>query len=660
MNKFTLFAAMTALAFRAGAVEVANTPGQLHTLLPQHDITELTISGEIDARDFKFIGDSLNSLQSLDISQASIVAYSNVNKPLIASISEFPEATLPQMMLFGHELSEIILPQNLKAIGHAALAGCANLQQITIPESVKDIGDYAFYGSALTSITLPDNLTVIGKAAFANCNALTSANIPAGIIGDKAFEGNTALVSITIGAKVTAIGNEAFLGTNITNLDLSQATTLTTIGDWAAANTKITTATLPNSLTKIGEGAFFGNSQLTQINLPQSVTRIPDLAYAEMRNITLDSLLHDNITHIGDYAFYNWARPTHFYIPASVTYIGSYAMAGMEFLTQIDSDAPIAPQLGENVWHGIDQSNVTLGTPDNTAAATYEAAEQWKNFYILHDYLLGDVNGDGFVNVADINLMISKVLGNNPEPFIFLAGDINDDKTITVPDLNLLSGYLLENNAPTARRAKANQSPTTDDLLSLRSFAIKAGQRQTVDLLLDNQNTYSALECTFNLPEGLNIVGAVNTGRSNTHTALTAGNRLIAYSMNLNNFEGDNGSVLKLTLEATQDIPSGTTIELTNVILADNNGNWARARNSITTIDQLTGVDNLTASVEQVYAFESTLVIEAEHDSQAQIVTVNGQAQTVNVTAGRNEINNLAAGIYIVRLNGQSHKVVIK
>ena len=84
---------------------------------------------------------------------------------------------------------------------YGAFDNCSKLSSITIPDSVKSIGDYTFYNcSSLTSITIPDNVTSIGEYAFSNCSSLTSITIPDSVtsIGSSAFRGCSSLTSITL------------------------------------------------------------------------------------------------------------------------------------------------------------------------------------------------------------------------------------------------------------------------------------------------------------------------------------------------------------------------------------------------------------------------------------------------------------------------------
>ena len=87
------------------------------------------------------------------------------------------------------------------------------MTSVTIPNSVKSIGNYAFfYCSGLTSVTIGNSVTSIGGSAFSGCSGLTSVTIGNSVesIGQEAFYGCSGLRSVTIGSGVKTIGSESF------------------------------------------------------------------------------------------------------------------------------------------------------------------------------------------------------------------------------------------------------------------------------------------------------------------------------------------------------------------------------------------------------------------------------------------------------------------
>ncbi len=141
-------------------------------------------------------------------------------------------------------LTSVTIPNSITNIGNYAFAGCFSLAGVTIPDSVTSIGEYAFEDcDSLTSITIPDKVASIGEYMCRDCDSLTSVTIGKGVtnIGDGAFYGCNALTSITISNGVKSIGYRAF--------------------DFCG----LTSVTLPESVTSIAPEAFADCDSLTDI-----------------------------------------------------------------------------------------------------------------------------------------------------------------------------------------------------------------------------------------------------------------------------------------------------------------------------------------------------------------------------------------------------------
>lgn len=366
------------------AVTVTTTAGNLEQALANENISsleELTVSGTLDARDFKFLAEALPALQTLNMANASITEYS-ANKAVFANYILYEKNTLPQLALMGSNLKSVVLPNSITAVGDGAFAGCAKLENIEIPENVATVGDYAFSGcTALTDITGGNGVTSIGSYAFSQCSALQNISCNAAkAIGAYAFLNCSRLSDFNFPASVSLLEEGAFQGTSLHSANLANCGQLTAIGAWAFADTpNLTDVQLPSSVEAIGDGAFFYSTSLHQVNLPSKLARINDFTFMGGQ-ITDPQLLPESLKEIGNFALAEWETIEEFLIPSTVTHIGDGAFRNWKSLIVLTSDAQTPPELGEAVWEGVFQENVTLNVPA-ASESLYKAAEQWKEFF---------------------------------------------------------------------------------------------------------------------------------------------------------------------------------------------------------------------------------------------------------------------------------------
>ena len=395
LNRFSLIGAAVLGAMTASAATITgNVAGQLSTAVGTNvDDTQLTVTGAVDGADLKFIASEMKNLRKVDLSGAVLLEAAG-------------SAEIPQYALFGASFSEFHMPKGVTAIGEAAFAS-SNIQSITIPSTVKNIGRCAFDNcDALTQITIPatvtglgqqmfrdcDRLTTaivdaavdnVGAEMFYNCGALTSATYGAAIktIGDHAFEGCAKLESFDFPASLESIGKEAFYGSGLTSADMSLCGSLTTIGDFAFAKCQQLNSVSLKSVAKLGRGAFFDDYSLTDIKLPESLTVIPSFTFKGTNSLQ-PTAIADNVTEIGDYALTGWDQVDEFKLPSQLKHIGTNAMEGWTSLFALKgAELETVPSLGESVWENVEQPDVILYVNSSTKDK-FESSPQWQNFDI--------------------------------------------------------------------------------------------------------------------------------------------------------------------------------------------------------------------------------------------------------------------------------------
>ena len=206
------------------------------------------------------------------------------------------------------------------AFGWSKFIGRRSLTSLVIPDSVTNIGDYAFSGcSSLSSVVIPDRVTSIGDCAFENCSSLTDIVIPDGVtnIGKCAFEGCRSLTDIVIPDGVTSIGDCAFANCfSLTGIVIPDS--VTGIGKFAFSGcSSLSSVVIPDSVSCIGSGAFKNCSSLSSLVIPDCVTSIGNYAFAYCKSLT-DIVIPNSVTSIGDNAFRHCSSLSSVVIPESV------------------------------------------------------------------------------------------------------------------------------------------------------------------------------------------------------------------------------------------------------------------------------------------------------------------------------------------------------
>ena len=233
-------------------------------------------------------------------------------------------------------LSNIAIPDSVTDIGDYAFEYCCSLSNMVIPNSVTSIGDYAFYGCrSLSNIVIPDSVTKIGDYTFSVCSSLSKIVIPNSVtkIGDYAFSDCSSLSKIVIPNSVTKIGDYAFSDcSSLSKIVIPNS--VTDIGDYAFAHCSLSNIAIPDSVTAIGYGAFSGCRSLSKIVIPDSVTKIGDYAFSVCSSLSKIAI-PDSVTDIGNYAFEYCSSLSNIVIPNSVTSIGAYAFYGCSSLSNI-------------------------------------------------------------------------------------------------------------------------------------------------------------------------------------------------------------------------------------------------------------------------------------------------------------------------------------
>ncbi|MBR5639536.1 MAG: leucine-rich repeat protein [Muribaculaceae bacterium] len=667
MKKILLSLVLIISATTSWALEVECTPGNLANLVDDTSITSLTITGQMDARDFKFIATELDALTTIDLSGVTIVEYSDHSKPLFNNDVDYPENCIPTMAFFGKKITQITIPSNTRAIGMAAFAGCDQLVNFTFPEGLDSIAAYAFTATKLNNIVLPTSIRYLGKGVFSNMSNLYRVTIKPSnelVIPESAFEGSKIVYYVTLGPNVVAIGDRAFKGTNrlyglsfsdennirhigkeaflasgINNFNFDQATAVTDIDDWAFAQSKQPSATIPANITHVGKGAFYYATNMTSYVPNAASDSIADLLLAGTA-VNNDVTAGTEISNIGRYAFYNTPITT-LTLPSTTSYIGELAMAGMIDLQEFTIDATEVPALGDNVWLGVKQATIPLKVPRESYEA-YSTAAQWSRFLIWADepqFIYGDVNQDGFITAADITALYDILLGVSDN--YLETADVNGDGDITAADITAIYNILLGVDKAPGHNKKTNDS---NDKIIAQGFVIEAGKTHNMKVDMTNNAQFAAMQLDITMPQGLTIDNVTTTSRASNMTMgfneIEPGKwRILIHSATTTS--GKEGTMFNITVKADESFNGNETITINNIIAVEPN-------ELVHEIDDIDVEVGTTTGVKDIN-------IDNADNGPVDVYNMNGQLIRQNVE--RNEATTgLPSGIYIVG----GKKVIVK
>lgn len=279
-------------------------------------------------------------------------------------IKEGTKVICNEAFYWREELQDIHIPNSVTHIGKSAFYWCKALQSIHIPNSVTQIGNMAFFDCrSLQSINIPNSVRYIGMNPFCNCSQLrlTSDNPHFKVINRLLVSSGGTLISslssdahITIPNSVTHIGNGAFYE-HFALQTITIPSSVTHIEEASFIMCKnLQTITIPNSVIRIGRNPFAGCFQL-QLTSDSSCFKVINGLLISSDGTLISCLSKDIhitipnlVTHIGDYAFMQCGNLQTITFPNSVTFIGNYAFYQCRNLqtitipnsvTQIGSDA---------------------------------------------------------------------------------------------------------------------------------------------------------------------------------------------------------------------------------------------------------------------------------------------------------------------------------
>ena len=502
---------------------------------------------------------------------------------VFGSSSANPLSYSHHLYINGEEVTEVVIPDGVTSINYYAFSGCSGLTSVTIPSSVTSIRDNAFANcTGLSSVTIPAGVTSVGPYVFRGCTNLKSAIVRATDLDFWTFL-ESGIETLTIGSEVLRIRQVSgsstvqFPFTNLKQLVIEDGDNNLSIDGYPFngdglyyspfCESSLETIYLGRNiigdyppmslwfgkaLTLGGNGFYYyvDNDKLTSLSIGNKVTQIPEKMCGGCIGLTSISI-PNSVTSIGSYAFQGCSSLTSISIPNSVTSIGSYAFGSCNSLTNVTVDLRTPLSISSGTFSN--RANATLIVPVGSKAA-YQAADYWKEFKRIVEFVEGDVNGDGESDVVDVVDIARYVVGTPAETFVPILADIDNSGEVNIGDaVALVNEIAGDQNFVKAMRAP-RWAETTDEALRLMA----AGNG--LSLILENQRDYTAFQFDLYVPEGTDVAQMLlNAQRKQKHQLLynkveEGHYRVAALSTSNHTFQGNDGELLSFAVSGGGDI----------------------------------------------------------------------------------------------------------
>lgn len=413
-------------------IVINSTPGGLKNAITaaNKDYTQvrnLKITGQINAKDFYFMRDSMLRLSALNLKEVRIKGWGKNEENEENMDDQIPNSAFYFIQTVGgsNSLNRIVLPDTLKSIGSNAFYGCKYLSgSLIIPEGVTEIKRGAFngciglngilslpstlkklgnrgeddmgdegtdyYGGVFQNcrnltgnLILPDNLELIRGYCFSGCSGLYGElRLPAKLkrMGNCAFSSCSGFTgSLSIPQGITALPSEAFHNCGF-NGTLTLHNGITNIANDAFANCHFKGELhLPKSLKVISENVFCNNDFSGTLTLPSTLIHIGSNAFANNWRLMGVLDIPNEVESIGESAFSNCKMLEGIIFPESMETIRQGAFSDCFGITSIRCKGTMPAHIESGAFNGVAKDNFTLEVPES-AISQYQAASGWCDF----------------------------------------------------------------------------------------------------------------------------------------------------------------------------------------------------------------------------------------------------------------------------------------
>ena len=346
---------------------------------------------------------SRTAIAQLKVSNITI-DYAGIRDKAFSNCSSLANVTLGDSVgnlgneVFYHctSLQDIAIPNSINSIGLYCFSGCSSLKSVFLGEGITSVKGYTFQDCiALENVKVGSNVSSLNYYAFSGCSALKNIEMGSSMtsINSYAFEKCSSLSNITIPQAVMSIDDNVFKGcaslANViienrsTELKLGSNGSLPIFTDCPLDSVYIGGKITYNTSQKSGYSPFYRNTSLRTITITDQADQIYENEFYGCTNLKNVTIGH-GIKNIGNRAFSGCSSLDKFSFGSNVESIGEEAFSDCTKMTELTSYAIVPPVCGANALDDINKWSCVLKVPQNYKPA-YQAADQWKEFFFIED-----------------------------------------------------------------------------------------------------------------------------------------------------------------------------------------------------------------------------------------------------------------------------------
>ncbi|MEE1365723.1 MAG: leucine-rich repeat protein, partial [Muribaculaceae bacterium] len=627
-------------------------------------------------------------------------------------------------------LTSIEIGNSVTSIGKFAFEGCENLTSVVW--NVKKCSDFSFSSRPfkncpnITSFTFGDEVEHIPAYLCYNLSKLTSIQIPNSVtsIGGTAFEGCKSLTSIVIGNSVTSIRDHAFAYCSSLTKITCMATTPPTIESYTFSNYSAKLHVPSGCKSAYKSAIYWKNFNIKEIPTLSTSIALNKTSASLKATETLTliaTVLPENATNKS----VTWKSSNEAVATVDANGKVTAVAVGEATITATTADGSnksatckitVAKTLATSI--SLDKTSATLKatetltlkatvapatttdksvtwTSSNEAVATVDANGKVTAVSVGEATIiattadgsnlsasckvtvvptLGDANNDAVINVTDIMVVASYILGNTPEGFVFEAADVTKDGKINIIDIVAIANIILSSETPdeTQLVARVARQTSLGSRLFIDDTSIQEGETMQLAVNLTNDIAFSGFQADVKLPEGLELCQedgeymiSLSDRKGSDHVLTSAmlpdGTiRILSYSMNLNDFAGADGALVYLTVKATQHFVGDYEISIDNITFTQADLTEYSLEPTVCRIAGTTSIEGVDNNVIVASIGDYIVVKNATAGSVVRVYTADGaMIASEFATEGDVIIEVPAKGIYVVKVGKQTVKVII-